>query len=368
MTDLTSFFKTDLVDDHLANDVNVLLAAALRAEYANTESISATKELSDNDTQFQFITASSTDRTVELAPEATSNHVTVIYNAGASNNLLIKEDSGTTTYAVLRPGQWAMFLPFSGIAWILLKSSVTNKGYLQENSAQLLYVGAQAYSVLPGSADVNGSLLNWASNIARTGLSLTANTLYYVYLYSNAGAAAVEESTTVPVWDGDLNCYKKTGDATRRCIGWIEASGTNTMRPFMTVANGRNLELVYIEGTETGRVPVSAATSATNWTSFSLAPIVPSHATHVSLLTKMIGTTLADDGITGLSAVDLGSSVAANLSQSYVRGKASAANANVFFGATWLNISVSQTYYYKTQAVVGTPTTTIVVMGARIVR
>src|SRR5689334_9301976 len=63
------------------------------------------------------------------------------------------------------------------IAWrdvkTLLKDPVA-PGYLQENSAQLLYVGAQAYSVLPGSADVNGSLLTWASNIARTGLTLTA--------------------------------------------------------------------------------------------------------------------------------------------------------------------------------------------------
>jgi hypothetical protein len=117
MTDLTSFFKTDLVDDHVANDVNVLIAAALRAEYANTESITATKELTDNDCQFQIITASGAERTVELAPEASSNHITIIYNPGSTYSVLVKDDSGVTLFKTLAPGEWCVFLPFLGSTW-----------------------------------------------------------------------------------------------------------------------------------------------------------------------------------------------------------------------------------------------------------
>lgn len=117
MTTLTTFFKTDLVDDHTANDMNELIAAALRAEFANTETISATKQLTDDDCQFQYITASTADRTVELAPEATTNHVQAIYNSGATYNVVVKDDSGTYTFATLAPDEWAVFVPFNAEGW-----------------------------------------------------------------------------------------------------------------------------------------------------------------------------------------------------------------------------------------------------------
>lgn len=129
MTNLSSFFKTNLIDDHTAEDVNMLMAAALRAEYTNTETITATKELADTDCQFQVITASGAERTVELAPEATTNHVTILYNKGASNNVPVKDDSGAITYIVLEPGEWAMFLPINGVGWKLFSSELENKGW-----------------------------------------------------------------------------------------------------------------------------------------------------------------------------------------------------------------------------------------------
>lgn len=119
MTTLTSFSKTDLVDDHTANDVNKLIAASIRPEYANTETIGATKTLIDNDCQYQFLTASGADRTVKLAPEATTNHITIISNSGASNNVVVQEDSGTYTFATLAPGEWLVFLPLNAGGWAI---------------------------------------------------------------------------------------------------------------------------------------------------------------------------------------------------------------------------------------------------------
>lgn len=120
MADLTDFQVTDDVTDNLASLHNRLLGGNLRAEFVNTETISATKELADTDCPFQVITAGSTDRTVELAPEATTNHVTFIYNTTPSSdgyNVLVKDDSGGTTYATLAPDEWSMFIPFSGEGW-----------------------------------------------------------------------------------------------------------------------------------------------------------------------------------------------------------------------------------------------------------
>src|SRR5688572_32842607 len=99
MTTLSDFLKVDGVDYPLAEYFNFLYAAALRAEMTNTQTITATKELTDNDVQFQVITASGADRTVELAPEAATNHVTIIENGGSSNHVVVKDDSGTVTFA-----------------------------------------------------------------------------------------------------------------------------------------------------------------------------------------------------------------------------------------------------------------------------
>ena len=123
MTTMANFLVEDLVDDHLAAHVMTLRRAALHAEYKNTETISATKELVDDDCPFQLITASGANRTVELAPEATTNHAVVIYNAGGSNNVLVKDDSGATTFATLEPGEWCMAVPIGGVTWKVIDSN-----------------------------------------------------------------------------------------------------------------------------------------------------------------------------------------------------------------------------------------------------
>jgi hypothetical protein len=122
VTTLSDFLKVDGVDYPLAEYFNFLYATALRAEMTNTETITATKELTDNDVQFQVITASGADRTVELAPEAASNHVTIIENGGSSNHVVVKDDSGTVTLATLAPGDWILCFPVFGKTWRFIKN------------------------------------------------------------------------------------------------------------------------------------------------------------------------------------------------------------------------------------------------------
>lgn len=257
---------------------------------------------------------------------------------------------------------------YDGTDYVVVNTYPFAAGYISENCAQLLYVGAQAYSVLPGSMDVNGRLLTWSSNIARTGLSLTANTGYYVYLYNNSGTPAVEESTTTPVWNSTLNAWQKTGDVTRRCIGYIEASATNTIRKFVNIVYGRVSEIIYTEGDETGRSPILGVAATSAWTSFSLSPVIPSHATHAGFVIKIVGATLGDDGAEGVSPIDLGAGTGSNLAPNYVRARASAAGANTFMGNSWNPITISQTYYHRLAIFSGTPTASIIITGYRFVR
>lgn len=118
MTTMSDFIKTDGVDYPLAAYFNLLFAAALRAEYTNVQTISATKQLTDNDCPIQVLTASGANRDVKLAVEAITNHVSVIRNGGGSNNIVVKDDSGSTTFATLLPGDFVMCIP-NGTSWMV---------------------------------------------------------------------------------------------------------------------------------------------------------------------------------------------------------------------------------------------------------
>jgi len=113
MTDLTSFYKTDFIDDHTAADMNNLIAASLRSEYKNVETLSADRELLDEDTPIQRFECGAADRVV-IAPEADSvnNHPYWIVNASAAaRGLTIKDNAEAVTIAVLVQGEARLIIP-----------------------------------------------------------------------------------------------------------------------------------------------------------------------------------------------------------------------------------------------------------------
>jgi hypothetical protein len=81
------------------------------------------------------------------------------------------------------------------------------------------YNSSTQVGLTSGSADVNGTILTFSA------LTLSVSGIVapqYMYLYDlGSGVAALEKSTTAPVWDSTLNYFKKTGDATRRCVGYV---------------------------------------------------------------------------------------------------------------------------------------------------
>lgn len=241
-------------------------------------------------------------------------------------------------------------------------------GFIGEASGQLVYESATSYSVMPGAIEIEGVLLEWTSSIERTGLSTTANTLYYVYLYNNVGEAAAEESTTVPIWDETRNCFIKTGDGTRRCIGFIEASATNTIRNFLNTVYGKVSEIIYIDGNLTGRKPVNNNATSANWAGFSLAPLVPVHATHALFSVQVNCDTAGDSGLVGVSPIDLGNAVEADKSPNYVSGNSPDEPAIFSFGTSWNAIAEPQYYYVRNLMYSGTTAAIVEIHGARFIR
>ena len=73
---------------------------------------------------------------------------------------------------------------------------------------------------------INGVMYQVPSaGVTYNATGLTTNTGYYIYAYMNAGVMTLELSTTAYTLDatGKAN---KTGDATRRLVGWVLWSGT----------------------------------------------------------------------------------------------------------------------------------------------
>lgn len=258
---------------------------------------------------------------------------------------------------------------FLGLYGTFTGTYVSSRGYISENAGQMTYITGTSYRVEAGAADVNGTMLAWSSPITRSSLTFTSGTMNYVYLYSNAGTPAVEESTTAPVWDGDLNYYKKTGDNTRRCIGFLQAYAVNTVRPFSNHVRGRVSEFYYIDGSSdnAGRTPVSNQASTSAWTAVVMTTLIPAHTKDVLLIAKLNLATAGDDGTIGLSPSDLGAASAA-FGVYQARGRAGANGANIFFGNGWMPVKETQTIYYRTLSNSGSPTAILTVTGAGIIR
>jgi hypothetical protein len=105
----------------------------------------------------------------------------------------------------------------SQVSGVLPLANGGSLGYI--DGAKPTYNNYSQVGLEAGSAMVNGSLLTWNSPLTVSTSGIAA--LNYIYLYSNSGTATLEKSTTVPVWDSTLGYWKKTGDATRRCVFFV---------------------------------------------------------------------------------------------------------------------------------------------------
>jgi len=142
----------------------------------------------------------------------------------------------------------------------------------------------------PGLLRVGGTLL--ASNTDTTlALGTLANsTQYAIYAYSNAGVRTLEKSTDVPEWDAALRYWKKTGDASRRRVGWVRSGATGTMIRFTTpptrMSHEREIWWEYDSAQASVDwlvIPGSPPAAGTDWNEFNLAGKVPADATHYAL-------------------------------------------------------------------------------------
>lgn len=125
------------------------------------------------------------------------------------------------------------------------------RGHIEFDSPQHITYDAtdpDKVTIAAGRGWIDDEYLEWsAQNDAGT---FSAEGLHYVYLYNNAGTVDIDKSATVPAWNSARGFWIKTGDATRRCIGWVlvwqEGTGsTYRIVPFTATHSNRNIRIAY---------------------------------------------------------------------------------------------------------------------------
>lgn len=117
------------------------------------------------------------------------------------------------------------------------------------------------------------------------------------------------------------------------------------------------MEVLDLSGTAINLITggTSSAAWATVNSATNLNTLMPSNATHVSLVAKAQFTAANDDGVAALSPIDLGAGVGAVNSPYLWRAQGNAAGAKVFFGTdAWFLMDTAQQYYYRKYDVTGT--------------
>jgi hypothetical protein len=141
---------------------------------------------------------------------------------------------------------------------------------------RMLWTGNNSLTVQSGSAYIAplGSILNVPADVPNTGLVLSASTWYHVYLYSNAGTAAIDISTTYPSpYYG--SAAQKGADNTRRYIGSVLTDSTGKIINFL---HNVQAGIVLYQTNISPASFIAVNGSATTPTSVSCSAFVPTSA------------------------------------------------------------------------------------------
>lgn len=114
-------------DYNIAEDINALQEAldAIayanigQASFANGETLSGTKTLTDDSASLQFLNPNSADRDVSLPAVAATNHAFVVMNTNGSNYVLTVKNAGGTVIRIIPAGKTYMFVS-DGTQWVVV--------------------------------------------------------------------------------------------------------------------------------------------------------------------------------------------------------------------------------------------------------
>jgi hypothetical protein len=136
------------------------------------------------------------------------------------------------------------------------------------------WVSATSIKLGTGSAYIPGitTSIKVVTPITLSGLTLTAATWYYLYLYDNAGTPAIELVTTAPAAPYVGTARTKTGDTSRRFVGSFRSLDANTLANFQWINDGT---IHYLESVNAAPFRVLVSGTSTTPVTQSLASVIP---------------------------------------------------------------------------------------------
>lgn len=136
------------------------------------------------------------------------------------------------------------------------------------------WVSANALTVTSGAAYIPslGCVLRVSASIAKTGLVLTASTMYHVYLWLNGANADVDIVTTAPAAPYVGTARSKTGDTSRRYLGSVLTDASGNIYNFLHDSSDF---ICYLTPTNTAPFRCLSGGAATAATPVSLAGLIP---------------------------------------------------------------------------------------------
>lgn len=147
------------------------------------------------------------------------------------------------------------------------------KGYIE--GLKMEWVSGTSVRLTTGAAYVPSldRVLDVPAAITKAGLSLTASTLYHVFLLLSGATPDFEIVTTAPAAAYSGTARAKTGDASRRYIGSIRTMGSGAIAKFThDPAAGA---ITYLEDINTVPFALVAGGTATTPTTISCSAVVP---------------------------------------------------------------------------------------------
>lgn len=151
-------------------------------------------------------------------------------------------------------------------------------------------------TLLPGTAYIpgTGKPLTMPVALTLTGLSLISNTWYYLYLYENAGAPAIELVTQAPTAPYTGTARGKSGDMTRRFICALRSNAGIGLLSFEVTANNMIVHRGLLSA-----APYRVVTGATNTTAttVSCSSLVPPTTQTALLMASQNGSTVLFMGL-----------------------------------------------------------------------
>jgi hypothetical protein len=131
-----------------------------------------------------------------------------------------------------------------------------------------------------------GKSVSVTSVLTLSGLSLVADTWYWLYLYDNAGTPAIELVTTTPTVPYSGTARTKTGDTSRRFVFAVRTIGTS-LAPFKVGADGF---CQYLGNCDLSPYVIANTTGTTAFTALGVRGLVPISTNVLGIMLQAAGT------------------------------------------------------------------------------